>query len=66
MSYDIHPPEKRELSREQVANAMLAPYDDAVAKKKWGELHYVVDIKSGVAKQIKRHFQESLVAESFK
>jgi hypothetical protein len=45
---------------------MLTPYDDAVAKKKWGELHYVVDIKAGVAKQIKRHFQESLVAESFK
>jgi hypothetical protein len=62
----IQHPEKGALSREQVAQAMLTPYDDVVAKKKWGELHYVVDIKAGVAKQIKRHFQESLVAESFK
>jgi hypothetical protein len=56
----------KELSREQVANGMLITFDEAVSKKKWGELHYVVDIKAGIAKHIKRHFQESLTAESFK
>ncbi len=57
---------EKELSREIVDRIMLEQYDDAKTKMRWGVLHFEVEFKSGEAQQIKRWFEESLTAKSFK
>jgi len=56
----------RELSRDFVDRSMLELHDEAVAKKRWGHLSFVVVFKNGVAQQVKRYFEETLTSESLK
>ena len=58
--------DNKELSREFVDRNMLEVFDEAVNKKRWGELHYTVVVKNGMAQQIKRWFEETLTSKSYK
>ncbi len=57
---------KGKLSRDLVERSMLELHDEAVAKKRWGHLSFVVFFKDGVAHQVKRYFEETLTADSVK
>ena len=60
------PDKDKELSRDFVDRSMLELHDEAVSKKRWGRLNFVVIFKNGVAHQVKRYFEETLTSDSLK
>ena len=58
------PDKDKELSRDFVDRSMLELHDKAVSKKWWGHLNFVVIFKNGVAHQVKRYFEETLIVDS--
>ena len=66
MESAIQVQKSRELSRDFVDSSMLELHDEAVDKKRWGKLNFVVEFKDGVAYGIERYFAERLTAKSVK
>jgi hypothetical protein len=56
----------KEMSRDFIDRCMMEMYDDAVAKKCWGHLDFVVEFKNGKAHRVRRYFEETLTADSLK
>ena len=57
---------KEQLSRDFIDRRMLELHDEAVDKKWWGKLNFVVEFKDGIAYGIERYFAERLTAKSVK